>query len=149
MRSLALFCLLAGSFKIAAQEPPTAPPLPSPPAGARVQQAPKNLKILKPEEVRPAMGLFRASLGVTCTACHVQGDFASDAKPEKETARKMILMTRQINANFPAGIETHEIGDRVSCYTCHNGASHPKTVPPAQPAAARPAPPPPPPPPAQ
>ena len=49
------------------------------------------------------MGMFRASLGVTCAAFHEQGDFASDAKPEKEIARKMILMTRQINTGFPAG----------------------------------------------
>ncbi len=135
MRYLAVFCFLAIPFTIAAQEPPAPPP-----AGARAPQMPKNLKILKPEEVRPMMGMFRASLGVTCTSCHVQGDFASDAKPDKETARKMILMTRQINANFPAGINGHDAeSEHVTCYTCHNGASIPKTVPPAQPAPARPA----------
>ncbi len=147
MRYFAAFTFLAIPFVISAQEPP-APPA-APPPGARPQQTPKNLKILKPEEVRPAMGLFRASLGVGCTGCHVQGDFASDAKPEKEMARKMILMTRQINATFPPGTEAHESGaDHVTCFTCHNGASHPKTVPPAPPAGApaavRPATPPPP-----
>jgi hypothetical protein len=133
MRLLLLCSLIAVPFLLAAQEP--APP---PPGAARPHAAPKNLKILKPEEVRPAMGLFRASLGVKCTECHVEGDFASDAKPEKETARKMILMTRQINANFPAGVGEHETGDHVTCYTCHNGATMPQTKPPA-PAAASPA----------
>ena len=105
--------------------------MPPPAQPARVHQAPKNLKILKPEEVRPAMGMFRASLGVTCAACHEQGDFASDAKPEKEIARKMILMTRQINSTFPAGVDEQHTGDHVTCYTCHNGASKPKITPPA------------------
>ena len=85
------------------------------------------------------MGMFRASLGVTCAAFHEQGDFASDAKPEKEIARKMILMTRQINTGFPAGVDENHTGDHVICYTCYNGASKPKTIPPA---AARPASPP-------
>ena len=80
------------------------------------------------------MGMYRASLGVACTGCHVQGDFASDAKPEKEVARKMIVMTRQINATFPAGVGEHETGDHVTCFTCHNGAAMPKTTPPPPPA---------------
>ncbi len=87
--------------------------------------APKNLKLLKPEEVRPAMGAFRAALGVQCTACHVQGDFASDDNPKKEMARKMIVMTREINARFEDGKQ------HVSCYTCHRGATEPATAPPA------------------
>ena len=122
--------------------------MPPPAQPAWVQQAPKNLKILKPEEVRPAMGMFRASLGVNCAARHEQGDFARNAKPEKEIARKMILMTRQINTGFPAGVDENHTGDHVTCYTCHNGASKPKTIPltaarPASPPAALPASPPP------
>lgn len=93
--------------------------------------APKNLKILKPDEVRPAMGAFRTALGAQCTTCHVQGDFASDDNPKKEIARKMILMTREINsANFTDG-KMH-----VTCYTCHRGAQEPLTQPPAAPPAA-------------
>ena len=86
---------------------------------------PKNLKLLQPAEVRPMMGAFRASLGVQCTFCHVKGDFASDENPKKETARKMIVMTRDINKNFPDG-KMH-----VTCYTCHRGAEEPATAPPA------------------
>lgn len=90
------------------------------------------------------MGLFRASLGVTWTACNVQGDFSSDVEPEKDIAHKIILDPAN-QREFTAGIETHETGDRVSCYTFHNGASHSKTVPVVKPATACPAPSPPPP----
>lgn len=78
------------------------------------------------------MGAFRAALGVQCTACHVQGDFASDDKPEKATARKMIVMTREINANNFTDGKMH-----VSCFTCHRGEEHPKMT--AEPAAPAPA----------
>jgi hypothetical protein len=111
-----------------------------PPAGAERKKggpppAPKNLKILKAEEVRPLMGAFRVALGFKCTGCHVEGDFASDAKPEKDTARMMIAMTREINAKFPDG------KNHVTCFTCHRGDEHPKTVPdPAATPAAAPAP---------
>ena len=87
--------------------------------------APKNLKLLKAEEIRPMMGAFRAALGVQCTACHVQGDFASDDNPKKEMARKMIVMTREINSHFP------DAKMHVTCYTCHRGATEPATAPPA------------------
>lgn len=75
------------------------------------------------------MGAFRIALGVKCDTCHVQGDFASDEKPEKEMARKMIVMTREINAKFPDGKQ------HVTCFTCHRGDEHPKTQPDAAPAA--------------
>lgn len=89
--------------------------------------APKNLKILKPEEVRPAMSAYTRALGVNCDFCHVQGDRASDENPKKNTARMMIAMVKDINAKFPdAASKTY-----VTCYTCHNGKSTPLTAPPA------------------
>ena len=84
---------------------------------------PKNLKLLKPEHLMETMHEFQAALGVRCDFCHVRGDFASDEKPHKEIARKMILMARQINGNFPDG-KMH-----VTCYTCHRGAEEPATKP--------------------
>ena len=74
----------------------------------------------------PTMMSFKAALGVECSFCHVQGDFASDDKPHKEMARKMIVMAREINANFPDG-KIH-----VTCYTCHRGSTEPKTAPDSQ-----------------
>ncbi len=90
--------------------------------------APKNLKILKPDEVMPAMRAFRTALGADCEFCHVKGDFASDENPHKATARMMIEMTRQINTHFN---EKNENRDRVTCYTCHRGENEPKSAPPA------------------
>ena len=86
--------------------------------------APKNLKVLKPEEVRPAMGAAVAGLGVMCTECHV-ADRSSDEKPAKVTARMMFAMTQEINARFPDG-KAH-----VTCYTCHRGQKEPLTAAPA------------------
>lgn len=90
---------------------------------------PKNLKLLPPEHLMETMRAFRVALGVRCDFCHVPGDFASDQKPHKEIARKMIVMVREINRNFP--------GDkmRVTCYTCHRGSEQPATAPGETPAA--------------
>jgi hypothetical protein len=86
--------------------------------------APKNLKILKPEEIRPVMGAFVAGTGMKCGDCHVQGAFDSDEKPQKVTARKMLEMVRGINAN------TFNGDNKVTCYTCHRGEEHPVSAPP-------------------
>jgi photosynthetic reaction center cytochrome c subunit len=86
---------------------------------------PKNLKVLPAENLQQTMQAFRVGLGVMCTYCHVQGDFASDENPKKETARMMIRMAMDINAKFADG-KRH-----VSCYTCHRGETEPKMTPPA------------------
>jgi hypothetical protein len=88
------------------------------------QQAPTNLKILKPEELMPAMQSYTVALGQQCGFCHVQGDRASDANPHKGIAREMIAMTQQINSHFPGGA-------KVACYTCHRGSTQPLMAPPA------------------
>ena len=92
---------------------------------------PRNLKILKADEIRPMMRLFTRSLGVRCDYCHVQGDFSSDDNPKKVTARMMITLAHDVNAKFPDG-KTH-----VTCYTCHHGQTMPDVEPPEQPAAAK------------
>ncbi len=112
------------AFAAFGQEPPQGAP---PHRGS--MPPPKNLKILPPEHLMETMQAFRVALGVRCDFCHVQGDFASDEKPHKEIARKMILMSREINANFPDG-KMH-----VTCYTCHRGAEEPATHPGETPAA--------------
>ncbi len=87
---------------------------------------PVNLKVLKAAtaaEVTQVMRTFTVGLGVECKYCHVEGDFASDANPHKETARRMLLLLKKINADFPDGQM------RVSCYTCHHGDIQPKTAP--------------------
>src|SRR5947207_14198032 len=72
----------------------------------------KNLKVLPQnithEQLIATMRGFARSLGVKCGHCHVAApagskekfEFASDAKPEKNVARTMILMTRAINDEY-------------------------------------------------
>ena len=92
--------------------------------GGHVRPPPKNLKVLKPADIGPMMGAMRGALGQKCEFCHVEGDFASDEKREKLTARQMIEMVNDVNAKFPDG-KVH-----VSCYTCHRGQTEPAMVPP-------------------
>jgi hypothetical protein len=86
---------------------------------------PANLKVLKlttGSDVARVMRTFSAGLGVQCSYCHVEGNFASDANPKKERARQMLRLVQKINADFPDG-KLH-----VSCYTCHRGEVEPKTA---------------------
>ena len=120
MRLILAVGLLLVPVCLSAQEGKKGPPPPL-----------KNLKILTGEpreQVIMTMRAFTVALGVQCTYCHVQGDFASDDNPKKETARMMLTMARDINSKFPDG-QRH-----VTCYTCHRGATTPATEPPAAPA---------------
>ena len=85
--------------------------------------APTNLQVLPPPpdtDIRMTMQAFAAALGVQCTHCHVQGDFASDENPKKETARLMIRMVNSINAGF--------LGGKADCMLCHRGSAIPTTA---------------------
>jgi predicted trehalose synthase len=105
----------------------------------------KNLKVLPQnishDELIATMRGFARSLGVRCDACHVaipgetnKFDFPSDAKPEKNIARQMVLMTRNINSNTMAKLvgEPGEKFDNVTCFTCHRGHAHPEKAPPPE-----------------
>ena len=94
-----------------------------------VEQARKNIKVLTgmaDSQLIPVMNYMAASLGVRCNFCHVntngQWDYPSDAKEEKQVARKMITMVIDLNkASFNGNPE-------VSCYTCHRGRNQPQGV---------------------
>jgi hypothetical protein len=71
---------------------------------------------------------FSRALGVTCTHCHVDDDFAADTKRPKLAAREMVALTRTI-ADRVAALEHLESppDERVvNCTTCHRGAIRPK-----------------------
>ncbi len=104
--------------------PALAQQAPDAPRAEHKMPAPKNLKLLTPETLMPAMRSYTVALGVKCDFCHVQGDFASDEKHHKEIARNMIQLARTINTKFPDGKE------HVTCYTCHRGSEEPDTAPP-------------------
>src|SRR3954447_1454992 len=120
MRFLATIFCLATVIALAQDTPPPAAPKKGGGGGP-----PRNLKVLKPEEVRPMMGGMRASLGVQCTFCHVMGDNASDEKPEKLIARTMMKMMNDANATLSDAVKT-----KVTCYTCHRGKEMPESAPP-------------------
>ena len=68
------------------------------------------------------MQSFVQALGLldkgACDYCHVD-DRSADAKPQKVTARRMVIMMRAINGTFADGKQ------HVACYTCHRGSPTP------------------------
>ena len=96
-----------------------------------VEQVQKNIKVLTgmpQSQLIPVMNFFAASMGRRCNYCHVnnqgQWDYASDAKPEKTSAREMIKLVMDINKTT----ERMKL-DPVSCYTCHRGRTSPQSIP--------------------
>lgn len=100
----------------------------------------KNLKVLPKklthEQLGKVMHDWSNSLGVHCDFCHARNeaekkmDFASDAKPEKEMARKMYKMMNKLNQKYFEAKKDSlgmVIPSGVNCYTCHHGDSHPET----------------------
>ena len=103
-----------------------------PAGGGQAPQAPRNLQILKPQEVGPAMRSFTFALGVQCNYCHVidgqNRDMASDEKQTKKTARVMLQMVNHINETFGAQIGKAAADvSKVQCATCHRGKAIPET----------------------
>jgi len=87
----------------------------------------KNIKVLNDlpaDQLGNVMNVMAASLGMECRGCHASNDkdFEKDGNEHKESARKMLKMTMDINkANFNGRPE-------VSCNTCHNGHERPNAV---------------------
>jgi hypothetical protein len=111
------------------------PALAQPPAiPNKVESA--NVKVLTGltvAEFEQEMQLMTSYLGVNCGYCHEgRRNFASEAKPQKLTARRMLEMTKGLNQqffpDFKPGEEESRLG-KVTCFTCHQGNPKPKTVP--------------------
>jgi hypothetical protein len=69
---------------------------------------------------------FSQALGVTCTHCHVAGQWDSDDKGTKQTARAMSRMVRAINSDYLKKIDTlNSANPSVNCTTCHRGQKRP------------------------
>jgi Photosynthetic reaction centre cytochrome C subunit len=82
----------------------------------------KNIQVLQGADLPATMQSFVQALGLldkgTCDYCHAE-DRSSDAKIQKVTARRMIIMMRGINGTFGDGKQ------HVTCYTCHRGSPTP------------------------
>jgi hypothetical protein len=108
-------------------------------AASRPPEGFKNLKVLpkhiSEQQLDKLMDEFKVALGVRCDFCHVrskddpkQWDFASDEKPEKDVARKMITMSNKINKKFFRASSKYGEEDatlEIRCVTCHHGSPQP------------------------
>lgn len=102
-----------------------APQAPVNAQGKGGKNAPKNLKVLTPENLMAQMQTYPVALGVEnqggCNYCH-EADRSLDTKPAKVKARQMIQMLGEINAKFGDG------NIHVTCWTCHMGSTKPETA---------------------
>jgi hypothetical protein len=98
-----------------------------------------NLQVLPKDTARAdligVMKSFSGQLGVRCEHCHMgegndlsKFDFASDARPAKATARRMVTMTAAINTDHLKGIGEPYASPKVTCFTYHRGATKPLTA---------------------
>jgi hypothetical protein len=99
------------------------------------------LQSLPEAQLFPLMNLIATSLGVRCEYCHVQSNpdlsrtpsnvggwvWDRDDKPTKRRAREMMKMVVDLNASRFRGEA------KVTCYTCHRGATQPSRLPPLPP----------------
>src|SRR5262245_58938477 len=117
-----------------AQTPPAGGQPPAPPPLTNLKIYPKD--IARPELIVTMQGFVR-QLGVQgqggCGYCHVgtapQWDFASDANPKKDVARRMILMSREITAKLPEVTSKQATAiTALRCATCHRGVAVPKVT---------------------
>lgn len=74
--------------------------------GGQAPPPPKNLRVLTPEEVLPAMRGFTFALGGQCNDCHVMEptrDMSLDDKQTKKTARATTQMVNDVNEMIVTG----------------------------------------------
>lgn len=99
-------------------------------AGQKSSEVYKNVKVLGDVDIaefQRVMASMTAWVAPTqgCNYCHsADGNFASDDLYTKKVARRMLQMTRNINANW----KTHVAQTGVTCYTCHRGQPVPSYV---------------------
>ncbi len=71
-------------------------------------------------EVIPGMQVMSEALGVDCEHCHsASGDRDLEGNPNKDVARQMIRMVRELNQSSFGGRNV------ISCFTCHRGQVQP------------------------
>ena len=103
----------------------------------------KNLKVIPKNidagQVERIMHQMSHDLGVTCTYCHPNTkpgifpqrvDFITDEIPEKNTARKMMVMTDKLNKKYFNYINRYDYDAMINktiitCNTCHRGLEKP------------------------
>jgi photosynthetic reaction center cytochrome c subunit len=93
---------------------------------AWVQQNPNtlNVQVLTGMNSAQIWGYMQqhvsGALGVSCQYCHNVQNFAADTIPAKITARNMLRMVGQLNAEYVVNLPNWK-GNYVQCATCHQG----------------------------
>lgn len=102
------------------------------PSHKNLQVLPNDISAFKLDSI---MQTYNAALGVNCKFCHVAFkqfpdslDYASDAEPMKDQARKMMRMNIHINKTwfYFDSTERPEYLKTVTCNTCHKGEPFPE-----------------------
>jgi photosynthetic reaction center cytochrome c subunit len=109
-------------------QPPVAIPSPGS-EGPKASQVYKNVKLLGNLSVGEFNRLMASMSSWVapqegCAYCHALPNFADDSKYTKVVARRMIQMTRHINADW----KPHVAETGVTCYTCHRGEPVPSAI---------------------
>ena len=113
---------LAALNEVPEPEPPV-PVIPGLPSDWQNVEVLSDLNTLEMNRIMTAMTKWVGEEG-NCNYCHVAGNFAADDKYQKVVSRRMLQMTRDINAGW-----TDHVGDTgVTCYTCHRGRNVPEYI---------------------
>ncbi len=94
------------------------------------EQVYKNIQMLKGMPAARVLAImnrgYSNSLGVSCSHCHVVGEYDREDKPMKQIARDMSAMVTTINGTLLKNIKNLKSPDAViNCGTCHNGRARP------------------------
>lgn len=143
---------LAARVVVAVQSPsqtaPAQPPAPVPPAFDEARALADLQRAIAGKEELPASEVFKnitqykgvtagrllrimefgysRSLGVTCTHCHVAGEWEREDRTTKQTARDMSKMMATINGELLKKIPNlKSTNPAVNCTTCHRGQTRP------------------------
>jgi photosynthetic reaction center cytochrome c subunit len=111
--------------KAALGDLPVLPP-PGPSEGPKAKDVYQNVKVLGElsvgEFTRHMLAMTQwVSPAEGCNYCHNPANLADDSKYTKVVARRMIEMTRHVNADWGK----HVGATGVTCYTCHRGNAIP------------------------
>jgi photosynthetic reaction center cytochrome c subunit len=121
---------LTGPVQAAQVLPASIPAVPSPEGTPLAKDTYKNVQVLGELS---STELARTMLAITawvspqqgCAYCHVPGeDLSADTLYTKVVARRMMTMTRHINADW----RQHVAPAGVTCYTCHRGEPVPAGI---------------------
>jgi photosynthetic reaction center cytochrome c subunit len=110
------------------QAPEASPAVP--PAGQLASQVFENVQVLKDVDMNEFLRLMTdltawVSPQQGCAYCHAEGEpLSADTLYTKVVARRMLEMTRHINADW----KNHVASTGVTCYTCHRGQPVPSNV---------------------